>query len=345
MLQQLVNGIALGSVYALIALGYTMVYGVLRLINFAHGDIYMLGAFAAYYAARWMGVTNGASPMATAGIFLLAMAACAAIGMAIERLAYRPLRALPRLTSLITAIGVSLLLEFGGQMVFGPDFKPFPAVIADHPVLSIQPQAALPPPGAPGATTSSAVAPAPAGMAPAWVLEVGGTPRARFHAGGNWNLVITNIQVAILVVSLILMASLTWIVKRTKVGRAMRAISYDMRAASLMGITTDNVIGFTFAIGSALAAAAGILDAIYKPTINPLMGVLPGLKAFVAAVLGGIGNIPGAVLGGMLMGLAETAVVAAGKSTYRDAIAFAILIVVLLIRPRGLLGAVTEDKV
>ncbi len=330
MLQQLVNGIALGSVYALIALGYTMVYGVLRLINFAHGDIYMLGAFVAYYAARWMGVSNGASPMATAGIFLLAMAVCAAIGMAIERLAYRPLRALPRLNSLITAIGVSLLLEFGGQMVFGPDYKPFPAVIADRPVLSIQPQTVPPP--VPGAT-------------PAWVFEVGGTPRGHFHAGGNWNLVITNIQIAILVVSLILMASLTYIVKRTKVGRAMRAISYDMRAASLMGITTDNVIGFTFAIGSALAAAAGILDAIYKPTINPLMGVLPGLKAFVAAVLGGIGNIPGAVLGGMLMGLAETAVVAAGKSTYRDAIAFAILIVVLLIRPRGLLGAVTEDKV
>jgi branched-chain amino acid transport system permease protein len=338
MLQQLVNGIALGSVYALIALGYTMVYGVLRLINFAHGDIYMLGAFAAYYAARWMGVAGGASPMATAGIFLLSMAVCAAIGMAIERLAYRPLRALPRLNSLITAIGVSLLLEFGGQMVFGPDFKPFPAVIADHPVLSIQPQAAPPAPG--GAAVVQ-----PAGTTTAWVFDVGGTPRARFHAAGNWNLVITNIQVAILVVSLILMASLTWIVKRTKVGRAMRAISYDMRAASLMGITTDNVIGFTFAIGSALAAAAGILDAIYKPTINPLMGVLPGLKAFVAAVLGGIGNIPGAMLGGMLMGLAETAVVAAGKSTYRDAIAFAILIVVLLIRPRGLLGAVTEDKV
>jgi branched-chain amino acid transport system permease protein len=134
-------------------------------------------------------------------------------------------------------------------------------------------------------------------------------------------------------------------VRKTKIGRAMRAISYDMRAASLMGITTDQVIAFTFAIGSALAAAAGILDAIYKPTINPLMGVLPGLKAFVAAVLGGIGNIPGAMLGGMLMGLAETAVVASGKSTYRDAIAFAILIVILLIRPRGLLGAVTEEKV
>jgi branched-chain amino acid transport system permease protein len=176
-------------------------------------------------------------------------------------------------------------------------------------------------------------------------VELGGVERARFHAAGNWNIVVTNIQVIILAVSLALMGGLTWIVKRTQIGRAMRAISYDMRAASLMGITTDNVIAFTFAVGSALAAAAGILDALYKPTINPLMGVLPGLKAFVAAVLGGIGNIPGAVLGGMLMGLAETAVVAFGKSTYRDAIAFTILIVVLLIRPRGLLGAVTDDKV
>lgn len=323
MLQQLVNGIALGSVYALIALGYTMVYGVLRLINFAHGDIYMLGAFLAYFLARWLGVSKGGSPASTVAIFLLSMAVSAAIGMLIERLAYRPLRALPRLNSLITAIGVSLLLEFGGQMVFGPDFKPFPSIIQDRPVLVIDHPA----------------------LDTAWQVTVNGTPRGSFHAPGNWGLVISNIQIIILVVSLFLMAALTWIVRKTKIGRAMRAISYDMRAASLMGITTDQVIAFTFAIGSALAAAAGILDAIYKPTINPLMGVLPGLKAFVAAVLGGIGNIPGAMLGGMLMGLAETAVVASGKSTYRDAIAFAILIVILLIRPRGLLGAVTEEKV
>jgi len=339
MLQQLVNGIALGSVYALIALGYTMVYGVLRLINFAHGDIYMLGAFMAYFLAKWMGVSAGGSLASTVAIFLLSMAICAAIGMLIERLAYRPLRALPRLNSLITAIGVSLLLEFGGQMVFGPDFKPFPSIIQDHPVLVIDHVA--PPAAATGpATTQSAAA-----LDVSWHVTLNGKPRGSFNAPGNWGLVITNIQIIILVVSLFLMAALTWIVRKTKIGRAMRAISYDMRAASLMGITTDQVIAFTFAIGSALAAAAGILDAIYKPTINPLMGVLPGLKAFVAAVLGGIGNIPGAMLGGMLMGLAETAVVASGKSTYRDAIAFAILIVILLIRPRGLLGAVTEEKV
>jgi len=321
----------------LIALGYTMVYGVLRLINFAHGDIYMLGAFVAYYIARMMGVATTGSPMVATLVFVATMAICAVTGAAIERFAYRPLRNLPRLNSLITAIGVSLLLEFGGQMVFGPDYKPFPPLLVDRPVLVIGPTAALP-------QTQTALGPdeKPTGV---WQIELDGRTRGTFHAGGNWSLVVTSIQVIILVVSVVLMASLTWIVKKTRIGRAMRAISWDMRAASLMGITTDNVIAFTFAIGSALAAAAGILDAAYKPTINPLMGVLPGLKAFVAAVLGGIGNIPGAMLGGMLMGLAETAVVAAGKSTYRDAIAFAILILVLLIRPRGLLGAVSEEKV
>jgi branched-chain amino acid transport system permease protein len=322
MLQQLVNGIALGSVYALIALGYTMVYGVLRLINFAHGDVYMLGAFAAYYIARALGAAPG-SPAAVAAVFLLSMIACAAIGVVIERFAYRPLRALPRLNSLITAIGVSLLLEFGGQMVFGPDFKPFPPLLEERSAFAITAG------GEPGA----------------WIVRLGAREWFRFHSGGDWGVVVTTIQVIILVVSLALMLGLTWIVKRTKLGRAMRAISWDIRAAALMGVTIDHVIAFTFAVGSALAAAAGILDAIYKPTINPLMGVLPGLKAFVAAVLGGIGNIPGAMLGGMLMGLAETAVVAFGKSTYRDAIAFGILIVILLIRPRGLLGAVSEEKV
>ena len=376
MLQQLINGIALGSVYALIALGYTMVYGVLRLINFAHGDIYMLGAFAAYYLARALGIAHGSSLPQAAAVFLGSMAICAVAGATIERLAYRPLRALPRLNSLITAIGVSLLLEFGGQMVFGPDFKPFPPIIPDRPAIEIVPAAVAAQTtrgAAPGAEVGAGADTSVAGGAGAdtsvaggtggtriggatphaatvagrgtWIVRLGGVERSRFHASGNWGLVVSNIQIIILIVSLGLMAGLTWIVLKTQVGRAMRAISYDMRAASLMGITTDRIIAFTFAVGSALAAAAGILDALYKPTINPLMGVLPGLKAFVAAVLGGIGNIPGAVLGGMLMGLAETAVVAAGYSTWRDAIAFSILIVVLLIRPRGLLGAVTDDKV
>ena len=344
MLQQLVNGIALGSVYALIALGYTMVYGVLRLINFAHGDIYMLGAFFGYYISRWIGAAQHASLPLTVLVFVLSMAAAAAVGFLIERFAYRPLRALPRIASLITAIGVSLLLEFGGQMVFGPNFKAFPPLISDRPVLVIEPATQAPADallrGAPdGGTAAPVIVPG------TWRCSAAGSERFQFRAGGDWNLVISLVQVIILVVSLLLMATLTWIVLRTKMGRAMRAISYDMRAASLMGVTIDSVIAFTFVIGSALAAAAGILDAIYKPTINPLMGVLPGLKAFVAAVLGGIGNIPGAMLGGMLMGLAETTVVALGLSTYRDAIAFSILILILLVRPRGLLGAVSEEKV
>jgi len=344
MLQQLVNGIALGSVYALIALGYTMVYGVLRLINFAHGDIYMLGAFFGYYISRWTGAAQHASLPLTVLVFILSMAAAAAVGFCIERFAYRPLRTLPRIASLITAIGVSLLLEFGGQIVFGPNFKAFPPLISDRPALVIEPATQVPAevlvPGAPDpATAAAAIVPGH------WRCAVGGKEWFRFRAGGDWNLVVSRVQVIILMVSLVLMTALTWIVLRTKMGRAMRAISYDLRAAALMGVTIDSVIAFTFVIGSALAAAAGILDAIYKPTINPLMGVLPGLKAFVAAVLGGIGNIPGAMLGGMLMGLAETSVVALGLSTYRDAIAFSILILILLVRPRGLLGAVSEEKV
>jgi branched-chain amino acid transport system permease protein len=327
MLQQLINGIALGSVYALIALGYTMVYGVLRLINFAHGDVYMLGAFVGYYAAVWLRAGERPSLMMSAGIFLIAMAVCALIGMTIERVAYRPLRQSPRLTALITAIGVSLLLEYGGQMVFGPDFKRFPPLIQETRVLEVLP------------ANPSEQPPS------AWQVKVRNTERFRFRSRANWGVTLTNVQVIILIVSLFLMAALTFIVRRTRMGKAMRAISWDMRAASLMGINTNAVITFTFALGSALAAAAGILDAVYKPTINPLMGILPGLKAFVAAVLGGIGNIPGAMLGGMLMGLAETAVVAVGYSTYRDAIAFSILIVILLVRPRGLLGTVSGEKV
>jgi branched-chain amino acid transport system permease protein len=300
--QQFVNGLTLGAIYALIALGYTMVYGVLRLINFAHGDVYMLGAFSGFFAAGLLGVTRlldagkTASLPAVAAIFLLAMLVCALVGTAIERLAYRPLRASPRLTTLITAIGVSMLLEYGGQAV-SPDPQSFPALIPDRAIID----------------TAS--------------------------------FTMSSVQMTIVAVSLGLMALLQWIVSRTRMGRAMRATSLDRAAASLMGINTDAVITFTFALGSALAAAAGILNSVYNPSIDPLMGLMVGLKAFVAAVLGGIGNIPGAVLGGLLMGFAETAVVSAGKSEYRDAIAFAILILVLLLRPAGLLGRVAAEKV
>ena len=313
-LQQIVNGLTQGAIYALIALGYTMVYGVLRLINFAHGDIYMLGAYAGFYSAAWFGLTrrleapDGAAAnwaptydathwLLVAAIFFFAMLACALGGLLMERLAYRPLRQSPRLTALITAIGVSLLLENGGQAVFSPDPQPFPALIPSTNLIDLP----------------------------------------------DFNL--TLVQVTIIGVAVVLMVGLQFIVSRTRMGRAMRAVSLDRSAAALMGINTDVVIAFTFALGSALAAAGGVLNSVYTPTIDPLMGLMVGLKAFVAAVLGGIGSIPGAVLGGLLMSGAETAVVAKGYSEYRDAIAFAILILVLLLRPAGLLGRTAAEKV
>jgi branched-chain amino acid transport system permease protein len=327
-LQQLINGVSLGSIYALIALGYTMVYGVLKLINFAHGDVFMVGAFMGYYLANGIGVRaaqsfignpeasgfgrllshgmvggGGEPSLVTALIvMLLAMLICALLGVVIERFAYRPVRKYSRLTALITAIGVSLLLENGGQFLFGADPKPFPQLITSR---NIQ----LP--------------------------------------GGA---VITNQDLIVLVIAIILMIALQLIVYRTKTGKAMRAVSFNLQSAKLMGINTDLIISFTFALGSALAAAAGVLVAIRIPRIDPLMGILVGLKAFVAAVLGGIGNIPGAVLGGMLIGITETMIVGYGQyigisPTYRDAIAFVILILILLFRPTGLLGAVAQEKV
>ena len=300
--QQFVNALTLGAIYALIALGYTMVYGVLKLINFAHGDIYMLGAFGGFFASSILGVTgllNGGGfpswPLVVA-IFAISMAGSALIGVSIERLAYRPLRSSPRLTTLITAIGISMLLQYGGQAV-SPDPQTFPALINDRPVVQT----------------------------------------SRFD--------ISLVQVVIVAVSFALMILLQYIVSSTRLGRAMRAVSLDRSAASLMGINTDAIIAWTFAMGSALAAAAGILNAVYNPSIDPLMGLMVGLKAFVAAVLGGIGNIPGAVLGGLLMGFAETAVISSGKSEYRDAIAFGILILVLILRPAGLLGRSAPEKV
>jgi len=290
--QQVINGVAWGSVYALIALGYTMVYGVLRLINFAHGDIYMVGAYIAYYAlARW--------GLGFAPALLVAMGLCALLGVAIERGAYRSLRrrGALHLTALITAIGVSLLLENLGQLLFGPDPKPFPQAIPAYPLVR--------------------------------------------HGA----IVISNQDVFIIGVALGLMGVLRFIVLRTRVGQAMRAVSHDLEAASLMGINTDTIIALTFALGSALAAAAGVLIGLRNPKIDPLMGIMMGLKAFVAAVLGGIGNIPGAVVGGLLMGVAEYLVIGYWSSTYRDAIAFTILIVVLLVRPQGLLGRGLVEKV
>lgn len=301
-LQQFANALTQGSIYALIALGYTMVYGVLRLINFAHGDIYMLGAFIALIVAQKSGAVAAAqsgtvSPLATVAVFVGAMLGSALIGMFIERFAYRPLRGAPRLTVLITAIGVSMLLEYGGQLAFSPDPQGFPALLPSQNIIET----------------------------PSFSLSV--------------------LQVFIVGTALGLMIALQLLVNRTKVGRAMRAVSLDRAAASLMGINTDRIIAFTFALGSALAAAAGVLNSVYQPSIDPLMGVNVGLRAFVAAVLGGIGNIPGAVVGGLLMGFAETLTVVAGFSQYRDAVAFGILILVLIVRPAGILGRSVAEKV
>ncbi len=292
-LQQLLNGLSLGAIYALIALGYTMVYGVLRFINFAHSDVFMVGAFIGYYIGKlvpentiWGGLV----------VLVAAMAGCALLGMIIERLAYRPLRGAPTLNVLITAIGVSLLLEYSGQVFFGATPRTFPSVF----------------------------------------------PSTNFTFG---DLVISSNQIVVIVVTALLMLGLQFIVYRTKIGTAMRAVSLNPKAAQLVGVNNDIVISFTFGLGSALAAAGGILYALNYPSIDPLMGVMPGLKAFVAAVLGGIGNVPGAALGGLLLGTVETFVNGSQWSTYKDAIAFAILIIILLFRPAGLLGKVSVEKV
>jgi branched-chain amino acid transport system permease protein len=297
-LQQLINGLALGSILALIALGYTMVYGILRFINFAHGDLFMLGAFAGFYLApKIAGVLPLPSLAGALAVMGLSMAICAGLGILIERFAYRPLRRSPKLTMLITAIGVSLFLEYTGQFLFGAAPKKFPEILPVYPLAKL---------------------------------------------GG---LSLNSNQVVVFAVTLILLLALRFIVLRTKIGLAMRALSFNPEAAALMGINTDVVISFTFGLGSALAAAAGILFAINYPAIDPLMGILPGLKAFVAAVLGGVGNLPGAALGGLIIGVTETLVAGYISSTYRDAIAFGILILILLIKPSGLLGKKEVEKV
>jgi branched-chain amino acid transport system permease protein len=295
-LQQLINGLSLGAIYALIALGYTMVYGVLRLINFAHGDVYMLGAFVGYYLATALNLDAAPSLLGAIVVTMGAMAACAVIGVVIERFAYRPVRQHSRLTALITAIGVSMLLEYGGQVVFGANPRFFPQIIE----------------------------------------------RQSYPVGGAE---ISNHSLLIIFVTIAIMFGLEFIVHRTRIGKAMRATSFNLPVAKLMGINTDRVIAFTFALGSALAAVGGVMVALAIPRIDPLMGLMTGLKAFVAAVLGGIGNIPGAMIGGVLIGLLETWLSATAYSTYRDAAAFAVLILILLFRPSGIMGSATVEKV
>ena len=290
-LQQVINGLQIGFVYALIALGYTMVYGIVRLINFAHGDVFMVGAFIGLYAIERYDLPLSA-------VFLLAVLGCALLAIAMERVAYRPLRGAPKIASLITAIGVSLFLEYftALRQVFGPNFYSFPRPFAVS----------------------------------AW--EVRG-------------ITLTNIQAIIFFVTLACLAMLQFVVYRTRFGKAMRAVSYDHVTAGLMGVNVDLVISFTFGLGAALAGVGGVLYGIAYPQVNTFMGVMPGLKAFTAAVLGGIGSIPGAVLGALIMGQSETLTSAYLSSTYRDGIAFLILIAVLLVRPTGILGDSRTEKV
>lgn len=288
-IQQLVNGISLGSIYALIALGYTMVYGIIKLINFAHGDVFMIGSFIGFYAiAKW---ELGFFPA-----LLLAMLVCAIFGVLIERIAYKRLRNATRIAALITAIGVSLLIEYTTIFFRGAQPAAYPEVFKNK------------------------------------SLDVFGVQ-------------ISSTSILILSVAVVLMILLQFIVHKTKIGKAMRAVSHDADAARLMGINVDNTISATFAIGSALAGAAGVIFGVYYTKIDPLMGVIPGVKAFIAAVLGGIGIIPGAMVGGMLLGVVESLVSALGFSLWRDAAAFVILILILIFRPSGIFGKNAREKV
>ncbi|MFZ4404197.1 MAG: branched-chain amino acid ABC transporter permease [Pseudobdellovibrionaceae bacterium] len=296
-IQHLVNGIALGSIYALIALGYTMVYGILQMINFAHSDVYMVGAFAAYYMARFLGIENNPGLSTLATLLLTSMVACSLLALTIERVAYRPLRKAPKLNILITAIGVSLFLQYSGQAIFGADPKVFPDIIQDSVLFKL-------------------------GTVPLQMSDV-----------------------TVLAVSVLAMLALHFFIQKTKPGKAMRALSQNASVAAMLGVNTDRIIALTFVLGSALAGVGSVLVGMKYPKIEPLMGMMIGLKAFVAAVLGGIGHIPGAVLGGLIMGLSEEMVVAYLSSTYRDALAFGILILILIFRPAGLLGKYTVEKV
>jgi branched-chain amino acid transport system permease protein len=291
--QQMANGIALGSIYALLALGYTMVYGIIKLINFAHGDILMLGAFGGYFILVNYGVNTNTFIIA----FVVAMVFCALLGVMIEKFFYKPLRNAQRINALITAIGVSLLLENGARVIpfIGPNFREFPMI----------------------------------SKATCQYMGVS----------------ISHVQIIVFIVSISLMALLNYFVNYTKTGKALRAVSFDQGAAYLMGINVDRMISITFAIGSALAAAAGILFASAYPQIEPYMGIMPGLKAFVAAVLGGIGSIPGAMIGGFIMGIAETLTKGFISSQLANAIVFGILVIILVVKPSGIMGKNVSEKV
>lgn len=288
-MQQLINGLSLGSIYALLALGYTMIYGIIKIIHFAHGDVYMLGAFFGYYTIN---VWHFNFIMALFGSMIF----CALVGMPIEFVAYRPLRHSSRIAVLITAIGVSYFLENGMSVLFSGDTRDFPQVIK--------------------------------------------------QVNYEWfGIRITNIQLLIFATTIILMIILQLIVKKTKMGRAMRAAAADPVAAELMGININGTISFVFAIGSAMAGAAGVLIGLYYNSIEPTMGLTPGIKAFVAAVVGGVGSIPGAAVGAVIIGCLESLMQAIGFSAFKDAAVYVVLIIVLLFLPAGLFGNKQPEKV
>lgn len=290
-LSYLINGISLGSVYAIIALGYTMVYGIAKMLNFAHGDIIMVGGFTAFTVVS----TMGGSPIV--GI-LAAVVVCTALGVAVERIAYRPLRDASPLAVLITAIGVSYLLQNVALPIFGSNARQFTSVVN------------LPP------------------------LKL---------AGGE--LSISSVTIVTILACVVIMAGLMFFINKTKIGQAMLAVSEDRGAATLMGINVNRTIAITFAIGSALAAIAGVLLCSAYPSLTPYTGSMPGIKAFVAAVFGGIGSIPGALIGGVLLGVIENLTKAYISSQLSDAIVFSVLIIVLLVRPTGILGKKVSEKV
>jgi len=289
-LNNVITGLSLGSIYAIIALGYTMVYGIAKMLNFAHGDIIMVGAYMCFFAAGQFGLP------AVAGV-LLAIVVCTALGIVIERLAYKPLRSAPSLAVLITAIGISYLLQNGAQILWGADSKTFTPIVS------------------------------------------GGLHLA------DGQVTISYVAILAILCCIAVMVCLTLFTSRTKLGKAMRACSEDKGAAQLMGINVDSTISMTFAIGSALAAVAGVLMCSAYPVLSPTTGSLPGIRAFTAAVFGGIGSIPGAFLGGILLGLIETFTKAYITTNLYDAVVFAVLIIVLLVKPTGLLGKYVPEKV
>jgi branched-chain amino acid transport system permease protein len=322
--QMVISGLQLGFVYALIALGYTMVYGIVRLINFAHGDVFMVGAFVSFYAVTrfdlhvWPAAVFPQLPSAlvvvigSLTVMVLSMVVCVALAVTIERVAYKPLRDAPRIAALITAIGVSFFLEFFGALsfVFSPRFIPY-----QRPFEVVT-----------------------------WYVKDGVHLVSATQAPPEGSVTFSNIFLLIVLASILTQVFLQFLVRRTKIGKAMRAVSFDKPAARLMGINVDQVISFTFAVGAAFAGLGGVLYAIAYSSIWSQLGILPGLKAFVAAVLGGIGSIPGAFVGALIMGQAEALTMGYISTPMRDAVAFTILIIVLLVRPTGIFGEPEKEK-